>query len=46
MSHYSLIELKELAQKLEVSMEGKKKDIYERIQNEFKPFLTRMLNAM
>lgn len=46
MSHYSLTELKELAQKLEVSIEGKKKDIYERIQNEFKPFLTTTLNAM
>jgi hypothetical protein len=46
MSHYSLIELKELSQKLELSMEGKKKDIYERIQNEFKPFLTTILNAM
>ncbi len=46
MSHYSLIELKELAKKLEISTEGKKKDIYERIQNEFKPFLSTMLNAM
>lgn len=33
MSHYSLSELKELAQKVEVSMEGKKKDIYDRIQH-------------
>jgi hypothetical protein len=32
MSHYSLSELKELAQKVEVSTEGKKKDIYDRIQ--------------
>lgn len=46
MSHYSLSELKELAQQLEVSLEGKKKDIYERIQNKFKPFLSSMLNAM
>ena len=46
MSHYSLTELKELAKKLDISTEGKKKDIYERIQNEFKPFLSTMLNAM
>ena len=32
MSHYSLPKLKELAQKVEVSTEGKKKDIYDRIQ--------------
>jgi hypothetical protein len=46
MSHYSLSELKELAQKLEVSCEGKRKDIYERIQNEFKPFLSTTLNEL
>jgi len=46
MSHYSLTELKELAEKLELSTEGKKKDIYERIQNEFKPFFTSTMNAM
>ena len=40
MSHYSLGELKELARKLEISEEGKKKELYERIQNEFKPFLS------
>ena len=36
MSHYSLGEIKELASRLHVSTEGTKKDIYERIQNEFK----------
>jgi len=46
MSHYSLNELKELAEKLELSTDGKKKDIYERIQNEFKPFFTSTMNAM
>jgi len=46
MSHYSLQELKVLAQKVEVSTEGKKKDIYERIQNVFKPFLTKTLNEL
>jgi hypothetical protein len=46
MSHYALNELKELAEKLGVSTEGKKKDIYERIQNEFKPFLTSTMNGM
>ena len=46
MSHYSLTELKELAKKLAISDEGKKKDLYERIQNEFKPFTTTMLNAV
>ena len=28
------------ARKLEISQEGKKKELYERIQNEFKPFLS------
>jgi len=40
MSHYSLTELKELAKRLTISEEGKKKELYERIQNEFKPFLS------
>jgi hypothetical protein len=46
MSHYSLTELKELAKKLAISDEGKKKELYERIQNEFKPFLSKMVNAV
>ena len=46
MSHYSLTELKELAQKLSISEEGKKKELYERIQNEFKPFISKMVNAV
>jgi hypothetical protein len=46
MTHYSLSELKEFAQKLEVSSEGKRKYIYESIQNEFKPFLTTTLNEL
>jgi len=46
MSHYSLTELKELAKKLAISEEGKKKELYERIQNEFKPFLSKMVNAV
>ena len=46
MSHYSLTELKELAKKLAISDEGKKKELYERIQNEFKPFLTNRMNAV
>jgi len=46
MSHYSLTELKELAKKMVLSEEGKKKELYERIQNEFKPFLTTMVNAV
>ena len=46
MSHYSLTELKELAKKLDISDEGKKKELYERIQNEFKPFLTNRMNAV
>jgi len=46
MSHYSLSELKELAKKLAISEEGKKKELYERIQNEFKPFLSKMVNAV
>ena len=46
MSHYSLTELKELAKKLVLSEEGKKKELYERIQNEFKPFLSKMVNAV
>lgn len=46
MSHYSLTELKELAKKLAISEEGKKKELYERIQNEFKPFTSKMVNAV
>ena len=46
MSHYSLMELKELAQKLAISDEGKKKELYERIQNEFKPFTCKSVNAV
>ena len=46
MSHYSLTELKELAKKLVLSEEGKKKELYERIQNEFKPFISKMVNAV
>ena len=46
MSHYSLTELKELAKKLAISEEGKKKELYERIQNEFKPFISNRVNAV
>jgi hypothetical protein len=46
MSHYSLTELKELAKKLVLSEEGKKKELYERIQNEFKPFISNRVNAV
>ena len=46
MSHYSLTELKELAKKLDISEEGKKKELYERIQNEFKPFISNRVNAV
>ena len=46
MSHYSMTELKELAKKLAISDEGKKKDLYERIQNEFKPFISNSVNAV
>jgi len=42
MTHYSLEELKKLAKRLEISCEGKRKDIYERIQNEFKTYSVRI----
>ena len=46
MSHYSLGEIKELASRLNVSTEGTKKDIYERIQNEFKQLDTLLMDEL